>query len=211
MHTSLRPTVLLLVSIALVACSQPNAPTAENREATAVLLSKTSVDIPYIVNAAEVAGAATIVTSAQVKPTDPSNVGTVKGYLPTEERSVLLSTLRNSDQEMIALDVLVGEVKQNLSFNAESSAKADIMFTLGLFNVPNASMVEAYGRIESHDLFPQFVQLHREAQRYADTDEAAALSVSIAVDIKADLLQQEEQMPSESFDQSLPVSKGEKT
>ena len=146
----------------------------------------TPTEIPYQIDASEVGSGVTVATSVERVSTLDTHA--VKEYLPQDALAIVL--LLDEGDKVVALDVVSHGVKDTLIFNATNSAKADVIVSLNFWALPRDLMVVAYGRVADHPDFPALVQFYRAAKGAPYTEEADALSVKIASDLAAQLVEE---------------------
>ena len=178
------------VNAGLSACTPTGMAQAQLEQVSVTRQSQTLTEVPFTINTAEIVGGVEISASLDdgLFLSNGEASGTFELPRPlTPEEPLMLVTLWGADVSLIAFDVLIYGVKENLTFDATNAAKAHIFDVLGLFNLSAEGLVTAYSKIEEHPNFPSLVQFIRTHQGYPESETLLEAMAEIAIPIVVDL------------------------
>lgn len=150
-------------------------------------------EVPFSIDTDEIEGAATIWADIFGDRTmlNGSTSGTFVLPLPlTADAPIMFVTLSRDGGGIVAEDVLVYGVKETLQFDAANAARARVMETLRTTNLSVELLMEAYGQIDEHPVFPELVQLFVDTRGYPEDLVLRQEIGSLSVDITLDLLEE---------------------
>lgn len=140
-------------------------------------LAAVPTEIPFVIDDHEAVGGVRVASSLERVPIAAARVSEL---LPGDGMTVVF--LLDDVDEYVALDVVSTGVKETLLFNAENTAKANVVFAMSMIGVPPALQLAAYARLTEHPRFAELVELYRVAGRHLSTEQAIDLALRIGID-----------------------------
>ena len=147
--------------------------------------------IPYTINTAEVEGATTISSGlfGGLVPLQGRRSGVFILQNPlSADNPITVVDINKPKTGQVAQDILIWKRKETLAFNAENSARTEIVYGLVDFGVTGNRLAKAYEKISDHPSFAKLRQMFLEEKGYPDNKVRLELLYDLSFEITVDIL-----------------------
>ena len=108
------------------------------------------------------------------------------------DNPIIIVDINKPAKGSIAQDVLFWKRKETLAFNAENSARTEIIYGLVDFGVTGNQLIQAYEEIDHHPSFAKLRQMFLEEKGYPDNKMRLELLYDLSFEITVDILKKPE-------------------